>query len=389
MQEFEEMLYRDVYCREFDTVVEKCEQVEDGYWILLEDTIFYPEGGGQCADCGTLNGRNVLDVQRRKDGIYHLVDGGFAVGETVHCVIDWQKRFENMQSHSGEHMVSGLIHQQYGYENIGFHMGSEVIQIDFEGALSYEQAMTIENQVNALIYRNLSLQITYPSKEELHTIPYRSKKELTGNVRIVTIPECDICACCGTHVKSTGEIGIVKILSVTKQKHGVRLEMVAGNQAYRYLSDVYEQNKQISVQLSAPVKSTADALHKLLSQQELLRGKYKQLQKTIQQMKIAQYEYGQRYIVEFVNDYDRPSMISYCNDLLEHMGTDVVCICNEEENGYSFIMMSKVLDLQSVKDVLREKLLMSGGGKKDVLQGRFQAEKDEITLVLEQFFESK
>ena len=179
MEELNELFYREPYTKEFDAQVIRCIKVDAHYETVLSDTAFYPEGGGQPADTGTIDGIAVYDVRRKEDGIVHCTEKEIACGQTVHGVIDWQKRFDHMQSHTGEHLVSGLVHRRYGFDNVGFHMG-ETIQIDFDGMLTFEQLREIENEANAIIWKNEPIVITYPSKEELTQLDYRSKKELTG-----------------------------------------------------------------------------------------------------------------------------------------------------------------------------------------------------------------
>ena len=228
----------DSYCTSFITKVIHCEKRKDDYCIILEKTYFYPEGGGQAADQGYIGEVFVYDVHEIGGEIIHYTKEALEVGKQYECKIDWKRRFDHMQNHSGEHIVSGLIHKRYGYNNVGFHMG-KVIQIDFDGPLSIEDCRIIEKEANQCIMKNVDIVASFP---DITKIDYRSKKEIEGDVRIVTIEGIDACACCGTHVRKTGEIGCIKILSVEKHKQGVRLEMIAGMRAYSYLAKIYEEN---------------------------------------------------------------------------------------------------------------------------------------------------
>ncbi len=202
-----ERLYNeDAYIREFDAEVISCTEAGTGYEVLLDRSAFFPEGGGQPADTGTLGNARVLDVQERRGEVVHMTDRALLPGSTVHGAIDWDRRFERMQEHSGEHIVSGLIHRKYGYDNVGFHMGEE-IRLDLSGVLTWDELMDIEREANEIVFLDVPLHIWIPGEEELSRTDYRSKKELSGDVRLVEIPGADICACCGTHVKRTGEIG--------------------------------------------------------------------------------------------------------------------------------------------------------------------------------------
>ena len=244
----------------------------------MDESAFYPEGGGQPSDVGTLGDAKVTEVHEKDGELLHYTDKALEVGAKVEGKIDWARRFDLMQQHSGEHMVSGIIHEKYGYDNVGFHMGSDVITVDLNGMLDDSQLAEIEREVNERVWEDREVVITYPDAEELKTIDYRSKKELTGQVRIVTFPGVDVCACCGTHVTRTGEIGMVKLLSVVKFREGVRMEMISGRRVLDYLNMVNEQNRQISVKLSAKMDKTAQAVARLQDENFALKGRVHSLE---------------------------------------------------------------------------------------------------------------
>ena len=238
MENFSALYYQKPYIREFDATVTACSKTERGYEIELSDTAFYPEGGGQPGDRGSLVAEGqpektvrISDTQFAGERIIHIADGELAAGTKVHGVLDWVSRCDNMQGHSGEHILTGILAQTYGYENVGFHMGESFITIDFSGPLTDEQVLDAEQRANEIVRANLPIQESFPNDEERKTMQYRSKKELSGTVRIITIPGLDACACCGTHVTATGEIGLIKILNFTNRKKGVRLEVLCGRKA--------------------------------------------------------------------------------------------------------------------------------------------------------------
>ena len=277
MTETRRLYYEDVYKKEFTATVVECREQKKGYAIILDESAFYPEGGGQPSDVGTLGDAKVTEVHEKDGELLHYTDKALEVGAKVEGKIDWVHRFDLMQQHSGEHMVSGIIHEKYGYDNVGFHMGSDVITIDFSGMLDEAQMAEIEAKANQIIWENQEVEIFYPSEEELKELEYRSKKELSGWVRIVRFPGADTCACCGTHVTRTGEIGMVKLLSVVKFREGVRMEMISGRRVLDYLNMVNEQNRQISVKLSAKMDKTAQAVERLQEENFRLKGQVGQL----------------------------------------------------------------------------------------------------------------
>ena len=265
----EKLYERNAYTTEFVSTVQACLPVKDGFDIVLAQSAFYPEGGGQPGDHGCFSytgadGRNetmmVLDTKEKNGVVLHRTEKALAVGTVVEGKIDWKRRFDHMQNHSGEHIVSGLIHGTYGYQNVGFHMGSDMITIDFDGEISYEELKAIEAEANHIVWENRQTQISLYDEESVKAVEYRSKKELHGIVRIVTFPDADTCACCGTHVANTGEIGLIKLVSIQKFKAGVRIEMLCGARALQYVNRICEQNREISVSLSAKPLETANAV---------------------------------------------------------------------------------------------------------------------------------
>lgn len=385
MEEMNDLFYREPYTKEFDSVVLTCEESKNGYLVTLEDTAFYPEGGGQPCDYGTLNGIAVKDVKKKNNVITHLLEKPIEVNTNVHGVVDWERRFDHMQNHTGEHIVSGLIHKHFGYENVGFHMGN-VIQIDISGPLDWKQLMMIETEANQIIWKNEKVGITFPSEEELKTLPYRSKKELTGRVRIVTIKDADICACCGTHVANTGEIGLIKILTYAKHGDGVRVEMLSGMRAFAYVQKEHEENKQISVMLSSRMLETGSAVEKLLDTNNKLLNIQKELSEKLLAVKMDMIQDGQPFVLDFEVGSDRNGMIHFANELIEKKNIGVACICNQEASCYSYVILSHSVDLKEHVKTINEKLNGRGGGRSEVLQGSFQSDEETIKKVLHEEF---
>lgn len=267
----EKLYYQAPYVKEFEAVVVSCEEGGQGaYEVVLNRTGFYPEGGGQPADVGKLllqepkegdpDQVQVKDVHEKHGKIIHYIDVPLKAGTGVIGVLDWEKRYSNMQQHSGEHLLSGLIHKHYGYDNVGFHMGSEEVTIDVNGILTMEQAKALEREANMLIYANVPVTESYPDPEALHKLEYRSKKALSGQVRIIEIPGGDICACCGTHVLGTGEIGMIKITGLMHYKGGVRLSILCGMRALEDYEKKQKAVTEISNLLSAKTGQVAEAV---------------------------------------------------------------------------------------------------------------------------------
>ena len=261
--ETRKLYYEDCHATSFSGKVMSCIAVEKGYAVMLDATAFYPEGGGQACDIGTLGDVRVLDVQEQGGEIIHLCDGPLTVGEVVTGVIDYERRFDLMQQHTGEHIVSGIIYRRFGYQNTGFHVGADVLTVDFDGMISQDALTQIEEEANQVVYRNLPLRCWYPTREELPTVFYRTKRALPWPVRIVQIPEVDNCACCGIHTAYTGEIGLIKLFSCVKFHQGTRIEMACGERARKLMNGIYEQNRLVSQAFSARPTETGAAAKRM------------------------------------------------------------------------------------------------------------------------------
>ena len=265
------LFYADTHLTEFSAVVVDCFEGKQGFEIELDATAFYPEGGGQAADRGTLNGVPVLHVHEEGERVLHRTAAPLTVGETVTGLVDYAHRFDLMQQHTGEHIVSGIINARYGLHNVGFHMGWDSITIDFDGLIPPEDLPEIERLANEAVYRNIPLHIWTPSPEELPGVFYRTKRALPWPVRIVQVPGYDSCACCGLHVERTGEIGLIKLFSCVRFRSGVRIEMLCGKRAFDFLSRSHEQNRAVSAAFSAKILETGDAaarMNELLESQK-------------------------------------------------------------------------------------------------------------------------
>lgn len=261
----EKLYYTDPYMKEFTAKVLSCEPDGKRFRAVFDRTAFYPEGGGQPADRGTAAGTEVLDVHEKDGIVYHSCSAYLEPGTEVSCAIDWDRRFDHMQQHSGEHIVSGMICSAFGCSNVGFHMGADSILIDYDAYITDGELQQIEDRANAYIWEDHPVCIQWPSAGELEKIDYRSKKALTGDVRIVSFPGADCCACCGTHVSSSGGVGLVKFISRQRFHDGVRLELLCGKRALAHLDRHRLQNLEISRELSAKWHSTAAAVEKLVS----------------------------------------------------------------------------------------------------------------------------
>ena len=386
MEEMCELFYRDPYIRSFSATVVSCIEHKGAWLTVLDDTAFYPEGGGQEADHGTINGIEVFDVHRKDGKIVHYMKEPVEAGMDVECRIDWDRRFDHMQNHTGEHIVSGLIHKEFGYDNVGFHMGKEIIQIDFNGPLTWDDLMGIELKANQIVMNDVPLHIWCPDKEELDQIDFRSKKELNGTVRLVEVAEADLCACCGTHVASTGEIGLIKILSVAKYKNGVRVEMVSGNRALNLMRKVYNNNRAISASLSAEMLKTAEAVEKTKQESQRKDQLIGSLQSQLLEYRLASFETDQDFLLDEEENMDRVAMIHMAGRMLDEKRAEVAAVLSKQMDGYAYFICSKTVNLAALSKQLNTQLNGRGGGRPDNIQGFFQSDIQTIREVFVKTF---
>ena len=374
MEEMNELFYRDEYAREFDAEVISCQKGKKGYEVVLSDTAFYPEGGGQPADRGTLGQVNVLDVKRRNGEILHITDAPLEPGMTVHGVLDWERRFDHMQQHSGEHILSGLVHAQFGYDNVGFHMNDEVVTVDFNGPITWEEAMELEDKVNVYIWTDAESRELYPSEEELKAMDYRSKIELKGKVRLVEYPGADLCACCGTHVAHTGEIGLMKILSFSRHKDGVRMEMLFGGRAMKDYDRKHLLNTEFSCRLSAKPYETGEALQRVLDEMNAMKFRMQAMNERYYAMRATSIPVGEPVIFFNEPGMSMVEIRKFCDYLISTGKVKTAMIISpKDKESVNYVMGSADLNMREVGKLLNEELHGRGGGRPEMVQGSFQA----------------
>ena len=377
MSETRKLYYEDVYIKEFKAKVLECREGKKGFEIVLDQTAFYPEGGGQPCDLGTLDTVEVLDVQEKDGENIHYTKEAVQPGKEVVGKIDWDRRFDLMQQHSGEHIVSGLVHEAYGYNNVGFHMGSDVITIDLSGVLNEAQLAEIETETNRKIWENSPVEITYPSREELDKLDYRSKKELTGQVRLVRFPGSDLCACCGTHVTHTGEIGAVKLLTVENFHEGIRLTMICGKRVIDYLNMINDQNRQVSVQLSAKIGETAAAVARLQDENFRLKGQLSHMFNELCAAESQKWE-GAGSVLLFYDGLEADQVRRMTDAVMQKCSGCCAVFSANGDGSYKYAIGELDGDLRQFTREMNEALNGRGGGKPFFVQGSVRASEEEI-----------
>ena len=376
----------DAYQTEFEATVLACEEVEkkDGkvYQVWLDQTLFFPEEGGQSPDMGTIDGVEVLDVQIKNEVITHTLAAPLTVGTTVKGVVDWKHRFYNMQQHSGEHIFSGIVHKKFGYDNVGFHLSDSIVTMDFNGVISPKEITEIEEKVNQAIIENIPVEVSHPSKEELKELDYRSKIEIEGQVRIVTIPGYDVCACCAPHVRRTGEIGSLKVMNAQSYKGGVRVSILCGFRAL----DAFRQKADIITELMAEFSTSQDAIldnvKKLKGANQTMKNQLAAAKQELMEYKVSAIPEDSENAILFEADLETPVVRGVVNGLVEKFAGISAVFVGNDENGYQFIVGSKNKDCRQIAATLREKLSARGGGSDKMIQGSVAATQLQIEELL-------
>lgn len=360
----------DSYIKSFETIVMSCLPKGETFEIIVDKTAFFPEGGGQNADTGRLGDANVIDVKERQGIIYHITDKPLTVGTSVVGAIDWSRRFDYMQQHSGEHIVSGIVHSRFGYDNVGFHLGDAVVTLDFNGVLSQEDLDSVERSANQAVFENRNIIVSYPDKAQLAKIDYRSKIEIDGQVRLVTVENYDICACCAPHVARTGEIGLIKILSCQKYKGGVRISIACG---YRALEDYKTKQKnvgEISVMLSAKPEQVSAAVEKLHCDMQVLKYQLGAMQEKLMMTKVAQIDAKAAHVCMFESEMEAVVMRKAVNAMTAAHGGYCGVFAGNDVQGYKFLIGCGNGDARAVLNALKADFTCRGGGSKEMVQGQ-------------------
>ncbi|WP_294481088.1 alanyl-tRNA editing protein [uncultured Ruminococcus sp.] len=371
-------LFDDGMLFSFSAVVTDCKETKNGFEVTLDRSAFFPEGGGQAGDVGTLGGVKVIDTYEKNGEVIHLCNSALEVGTEVRGEINENIRIRRMQNHSGEHLLMGFIHQKLGYENVGFHMGSDEVLLDLNGVISTEDIRECEQKANEAIARNVPINISYPDSEELVSLSYRSKLEMTENVRIVTIEGIDNCACCAPHMPSTGGIGIVKVISHEINRGGTRLHILCGLDALDLIRQRMESNAAISHLLSAKPEKTADAVEKLLNENISLKRQITENERRAAEEIISELKNDSRKsFCIFTKGLGRNTMREIANSAVK-LTDGAAAVFSEEQDGFGYIIASEKLPLRTIAKDINSVLHGKGGGSDLMIQGSLNAERGAI-----------
>ncbi len=363
------------FIREFCARVISCEKQNENWAIVLDSTAFFPEGGGQPSDQGSLNGTRVFDVQTRDGVIYHYTEKPLTVGEAVTGKIDWERRFDFMQQHSAEHIVSGVAHSCFGVENVGFHLSEDIVTLDFDKPLTEAQLLQVENMANQKVFANVAFNCYYP--KSLEGLDYRSKKELEGDVRIVEIEDTDRCACCAPHVKTSGEVGIIKLLDTESLRGGIRIELKAGSRALEDYQTKYRNIKKISSLLAVSGIDAAAGVERLLQNMAEQKGEIAALKQ--ERIKALSESFNpEKEITALFEDNLSVKDLQSLADALHKKCGGIRAVLSKTPAGFDFSICGDEAALQELFADFKATFEVKGGGRNGMVQGNTTAKKEEL-----------
>lgn len=387
------LYHSDSYLREFAATVAGCLEYDSGKCgIILDQTAFYPESGGQPFDTGSINGIPVSAVYQEEDAIIHIVNQPLPKGESVQGAIDWDRRFDYMQQHSGEHILSGAFLQIVSAANVGFHLNNFSGQIDIAmDSFSDDQAEAVEQLANSIVFENRPLHCEYIPADTLGALPLRKKPaKAYANIRVVNIGDFDLCPCGGTHVASTGEIGVIKIRSWERSKQHIRIDFVCG---YRALKDYRQKNQAIAImsaRLSAPAETAVDAFAKKMEQLQTLHKECTQAKKMytellVEKLSAQAYEKAGIKIATACLETDADSVRRIAAALIESANTVALIASLDRENDKVQVVFScsKELPLHMGNELKAVLLQVNGrgGGGPYSAQGGFSGTSQADTVL--------
>jgi len=372
----EKLYYKDAYIKNFTAEVLSVTRIEGGFDIVLDKTAFFPEEGGQSSDGGTIGEATVSYVFEKDGVVHHLADRPLDIG-IYECRIDFDARFEKMQCHTAEHILCGIIHRLFGFDNVGFHLGADEVTFDVSGVLSRDELDRVESLANDAVFANIDIETLFPTAYELSDIEYRAKLDITEGVRLVKIGEVDTCACCAPHVSKTGEIGLIKILDFMKHRGGTRIWMVAGKRALLDYRSKYDNVKRISAMLCAPQPETADTLENYIKDSENAKLNLKAARIKIAELEAEGVNEINGNAVFLLSDFTIQELIAFSNIAGAKISGITVALSGND-GDYKYVISSKSVDLRSISKEINSTLSGRGGGRPEMIQGSFGASFKEI-----------
>lgn len=362
--------YDDSFIKDFTATVISCEKQDDRWAVVLDKTAFYPEGGGQPCDKGYMEADDeiidVREVKEKGEKIIHYCNAPVSCGQVISGHIDWRRRFDFMQQHTGEHMFSGVVHSMFGYNNVGFHMNEKDVVVDFDGVLSRQDIQAVMDKCNEIVWANQPVIAYFP--DNVQEMEYRSKKALQGDIRIVKAGDADVCACCGTHTATTAQAGPIVALTFSSYKGGTRISMLCGKRAIDYLKKQNDNCYEISHLLSSPVNNITSAVSSRLKEIDRLKLQLSQCKKQLIEM-WAQEMTAQEGICAVEKAELDSSEIQSFTLMLANRADIAAVISPQSAGGCKICVISQSVNTNGLGKHISSYLGGKGGGKPGIYQG--------------------
>jgi len=358
----------DSYISEFEASVRASYEEDNKHLTVLDRTAFFPEEGGQSCDKGYISDSAVSHVFEKEGVIYHVTDKSFSVGEAVKCSIDFAERYRKMQSHTGEHVLCGVAHRLWGAENVGFHLSEEYVRVDFDIYLDSEKVSFLEREANRAIAGNHPVTAWYPSPEELEATPFRSKDGIKGEVRLVKIEDVDVCACCAPHVRTTSEVGVLKVVDSIKYKGGTRLEIVCGPDAVELFIKEHAALSELAASYSVKREALKEAVNRQREELSDVTYKLRRARRELMAHTLSALQPTEENYTFFYDDADGEEVREFLNGAAAKCRVAAAFI-GDDEKGYRYIIRSDKADLKALCREINEELSGRGGGSPAMIQG--------------------
>lgn len=372
------LFIKNTYIKEFNANIIKLFEENNEFHLLLDQTAFFPEGGGQPCDLGFIDEIPVKYVYEEDDSIYHVVGNLPNKLENLKCILDWNRRFDHMQQHLGQHILSSAFETLCDAETIGFHLGAEYVTIDLNQPLKEGDISSVEYFANQIIFNDLVVETLYPTPEELSVLPLRKKTSVKENIRIVKIDDFDYSACCGTHPNRTGEVGLIKIRKWENYKEGIRIEFVCGNRA---LKDYFYKNNITNIASSILSVKDVDIINSI----ERINEELIVVKKENKNLKEKLMEYESKDLINSSNRIKDITIISnlyrgrdfgelrQLSSIITNMSKSIVIFGNIiDDKAQLIISRSKGINNINIKAIFDEVIQIidgKGGGNQFTAQG--------------------
>jgi alanyl-tRNA synthetase len=378
--------YDDSFERNFEARVVSCEPAppfqgpsgtQAAWEVVLNSTAFYPTSGGQPHDVGLLGEAHVLDVREAGEEIIHLVDRCIPAGPAKGCV-DWTRRFDHMQQHTGQHLISAMFQERFGLPTVSFHLGAEISTIDLRGPEPSEEILEgVERAANQVIFENRPVTVRYGTAEQFAAIGVRKQVERTGILRAIEIASADLQPCGGTHVKHTGQIGLLLLRRVSKIRQDWRVEFVCGDRAARFARADFQLMQRLSERLGVAPESAASAVERALAERD---ANFKGLRAVIQRLAQAEASAalsaanalpgGIRVVASVIKDIHPEYLAALASELTKSEKT--IALLARQECGHMIFAQhpSAERDMNALLKQLLEKVPGKGGGTKDFVRAK-------------------